>query len=66
MPRVHIRQSAYSINGTMFKSIRSSPEVGPMIKPWSQANITDLPVLGLKIRDKRSFIPHAAFSAPFT
>ena len=30
IPRVHIKQSAYSIKGTIFKSIRSKPEVGPM------------------------------------
>ena len=66
IPRVHIKQSAYSIKGTIFKSIRSKPEVGPMMKPWSKASITALPVFGLKIRDRRSFIPQGKFSAPFT
>ena len=66
IPRVHIKQSAYSIKGTIFKSIRSRPEVGPMMKPWSKASITALPVFGLKIRDRRSFMPQGKFSAPFT
>ena len=31
MPRVHIKQSAYSISGTIERSIRSRPAVGPMM-----------------------------------
>ena len=32
-PREHMMQSAYSISGVIVRSIRSRPEVGPMIYP---------------------------------
>ena len=32
-PRAHIRQSACSTSGRMLRSMRSTPEVGPMMNP---------------------------------
>ena len=64
-PRVHMRQSAYSMSGLIVRSTRSSPLVGPMMKPWSNASITVCPVFGLKMRERRFLTPHPRFSLPF-
>ena len=64
MPRVHIRQSAYSMSGLIVRSTRSSPLVGPMMKPWSHASITVRPLFGLKMRARRFFTPQPRFSFP--
>ncbi len=66
IPLEHIKQSAYSISGAIVMSIRSKPEVGPMINPWSKANIVERPLSLRKMRDKRSFIPHERLSEPLT
>ena len=63
-PRVHIRQSAYSISGLIAMSTRSRPLVGPMMKPWSQASITVRPLFLLKMRERRFFTPQPRFSLP--
>ena len=64
MPRVHMRQSAYSMSGLIVRSTRSSPLVGPIMKPWSHASITVCPVFGLKMRARRFFTPQPWFSLP--
>ena len=56
-PRVPIKQST---SGAIFGSTisrRSNPAVEPMKYPWSKANITVFPLLGLKIFAKCFFIP---------
>ena len=48
----------------MERSMRSTPPVGPMMKPWSQASMRERPSLGLKMRARRFFMPQSRLEQP--
>ena len=65
-PLVAMRTSTKGSRGSMTMSSRSSPEVEPMMYPWSKASMTVLPEEGRKMRESRFFIPQEQEESPFT
>src|SRR5580693_7374979 len=65
MPRVVISASAWASSGTIDRSTRSRPVVGPWKYPWSMASITVRPSEGRNTRARRFCMPQSSPADPF-
>jgi hypothetical protein len=66
IPLVSMRASEYGSRGSTVLHGSSSLRVGPRKYPWSMGRISERPVLGLRIRDNRFFIPQSNEVNPTT